>query len=100
MDQLGADSQPQPGSTLAAPGTTVGLREGFEDDGLLLRRDPNAGVAHCEVKRSGDAGLHLDRDADRAALREFHGVAEKVQKNLAEAVDIARDHRRNVARAI
>ncbi len=65
------------------------MREAVEDGGETIGGNPDAGVGDCEMQSISGAIL-LDQYRRFAALGEFSGVAEQVQKDLPEP---ARDRR-------
>ena len=50
FDKLGTDGQSQTGTAKPAGSRAIGLSKSFEDQCLLLRRNSDTGVFHCEVK--------------------------------------------------
>src|ERR1019366_1738666 len=70
LHQAHRNGEPQAGAAVLARGGTIGLREGFEDLLLLLRRDADARVAHREVQeqRVVVAAFQVRGDHDFAML--------------------------------
>src|SRR6185436_21167554 len=96
---LAADREPEAGAAVLAAGGPVGLLEWLEDDPVLLRIDPDAGVRHPEchdrwrrTERAMVAGppVPCKRDVQphRAALGELERVGEQVLQHLLEALRI------------
>ena len=63
-----------------------GLAKGFEQAGLILRRNAGAGIPDMEGETGG---ARFDIDEDGAAAREFQRVADKIEQDLAQAAGIA-----------
>jgi hypothetical protein len=85
LAKLLGDAEPKPGAAVAAGGRTVRLGERVEDAPLLLRRNPDAGVADFEGEQERRA-LALDRrdaNADLAPIGKFDRVADQVCQDLA-----------------
>src|ERR1700732_4031395 len=105
LDEPRGNRQPQPGAAEAARGRSVRLRKRIEDQGLLLRRNPDTGVAHREVQNTGlcigsRALAWLDTQYDFAMFRELDRVADKIHDDLTEAIRIADDPVRSRGRDI
>ena len=85
------DGQPQPGSAVTARGGTIGLGECLEDDSLLLRWNADSGIGDGEtqpgVAVAARLGLHPQHNLPM--LREFDGIAHKIDHYLAEAQRIS-----------
>ncbi len=97
VHELAADGQAQPRAFLAAPRAAVGLPEGLEDAGLVLRRDPDAGVADPEPQPVVLVLLPLlvGQDHHLALLGELHGIAQQIDEDLAQAVGVTPHQRRH-----
>src|SRR5581483_465531 len=102
---LAADGQAQARSAVAAVGAAVGLLEGLEDDLVLLRRDPDAGVLDGDreygagalqrvVVRAPAARRHLEGERHAAPLGELEGVREQVLEHLEETLRVGVDRLR------
>ena len=59
----------------------------------FVRRYPDAGVAHADMKleRSGHRGLGVDPHRDLAVFSELDGVPDQVREELAEPVGMANE---------
>src|ERR1019366_8137181 len=89
--EVARDREPEPGAAEAPVRGAVGLAEGLEDRLVLLRRDPDPGVAHGELDAVADAA---NRERDLAGLGELEGVREQVLQDLLEPLPIGLDRGR------
>ena len=93
FDEALADRQAEASAAEAARRRVVGLRERIEDRLQCRRRNADAGVLHLEAQRhprlGGAQWPHADTDV--AVGRELDGIAQQVEKDLAEPVGVA-DH--------
>ena len=98
--QAPANRQSQAGAAELARGRTVHLRKRFEDQLLLVRRDPDASVAHGKLDLAAVLALGplRQRQRDTALLRKFDRVAEQVDEHLAQPTRVALDATRQVRR--
>ena len=90
FDQAARYGQPEAGAAKAAGGRGVFLREGVENQLLLVRGDADAGVAHRQVDYQVLAILCVQFGVQRdlAALGELDRVADEVDQHLADAAGI------------
>src|SRR5205807_1355258 len=91
-DELPADRQAQAGARpRLLPG--LGLLELAEQLGLVVRRNARAGVLNLdpEARPRRPRAVRADADADAALVRELDGVAEHVDEDLAQLVDVGHD---------
>ncbi len=95
-------ARPKTGATNPAAGGTVGLDEGRKDGLLFFGGDADAGVHHAkaELDVAVDWFGGPNFEGDLAFFREFEGVAEEIDENLAEADGIANQFIRNGGRHI
>ena len=86
LDQLRGDGQAQPGAAVLARGRAVGLREGLEDQLLLLGGMPMpvSRTAKCSPTSSAVDVAARRSTHDLAALGELDGVADQVDQDLAQ----------------
>ena len=90
LDDAPRDRKAETRTAELAAGAAFGLLELEEDAGLLLRRDPDAGVAHLEHDLAGRCA-RFDDDADAAHFRELDGVAGEIEQHLAQPRGVAHD---------
>ena len=103
LDQPFADGQTKAGAAVVARRRSVRLAEGLEQAGQPVHGDPNAGVAHQEMKLPGfrllagsfrrGKDFHLDDDFTRGG--ELDSVADQVDEHLPQPGHIAAHLRRN-----
>src|SRR5581483_5664634 len=81
VDQTLTYSQAEPGTTEFSCRGRIGLREGLEQSGLLLRRHSHAIVKNNEthLKFGRRLSNQVGSQFDFAAAGEFNSVAEQVQ---------------------
>ena len=91
LDQARRDREAEAGPLVLAGGRPVGLREGLEDDPLLVLLDTHPRVAHLEVQLEvGPLRLvDLDRHEHLSLVGELDGVTHQVEQDLAEAKRVA-----------
>src|SRR5258706_1293370 len=103
-----ADREPQPCAAIMTGGRGIDLLEGFEKPILALEGNANAGIAHGEVQqplfrmtdeigvifmaergaaRATRSGRNVDHDF--TLVREFNGVTDEIDQDLAQPGDIA-----------
>src|SRR4051812_16272813 len=84
FDEPSANIQAESGAAVFSRGRVIGLREGFENQFLLLLGDSDSRIGHREMKSGAlrvlEPGANLDRDG--AALGELQRIAKQVDKNL------------------
>ena len=91
FDEARRDGEAKAGAAVATGGGGVGLGEGFEDVIELVGGDADSGVGDAEAEKVGVVGLaevgDLCGDGERyfSALREFEGIANEVDDDLAQA---------------
>jgi len=98
------NDQAEAGAAATSRGRCVHLAEGAEELAHFFRRDADAGVGHGEEKAEFATVLVFDHraasagecDGDAAVLGKLDGVADQVNEDLAQAVDVAVDESRNV----
>ena len=80
------DIQAQAGSARLAGNGNICLLEGFKQPLLLLGREANARIAHCELDREGviGAGDRFCRDHHLSPVRKLEGITHQIGQNLAE----------------
>jgi hypothetical protein len=93
--QVARDGEAQAGAAELAAGAAVGLPERFEDDGQLVRRNADAGIAHGEADAAGRVRFHAKRDP--AGLGELERVGDQVLQDLQQPLRVT-DHLRGRAR--
>src|ERR1035437_2958953 len=85
-NQAGTDGQAQTRAAILPCSGIVGLADRLENEGLLIRRDANAGVGGGKAQENTGGGLRRGVEAkmDRyAALGgEFDSVAQQVKQHL------------------
>ena len=85
------DGQAQAGAPVAAGYRCVHLREFLKQQGLFVRRDPDAGIADSEAHHDG--GIRLRDQAgphgNFAPRGELYGIPREVDEHLAQAAGIA-----------
>ena len=90
-----ADGEPEPGASVSAAGRTVRLLKGLEDDGMFLRRNPNASVAdtesdhigrvtQCRMVKTPAGCRRRDLQDNRTAIGEFASVGKQILEHLLE----------------
>src|SRR6516225_7753312 len=98
LHQTFRDGKAKARAPVLSGGRAIGLTEGLEEARRLLRRHPDAAVAHHELQF--DAVRHTlfepDRNDNFAAFREFHCIIHEVNQYLAEAERITNKGRRQV----
>ena len=96
--ETASDGEAESGSAEAAGGGAVGLSEGFEDDGLLVGGDADAGVLNLEMEEDVVGGFFLTGHlkAHAAHFGKFNGVAEEVDEDLTQTQGIADERVGNV----
>ncbi len=68
------------------------MGERFKECGLLFLVHADAGVLHVDQKVIDDLAYFVaEGNFDVAAIREFDGVSDEVDENLAEAGGVAED---------
>src|SRR5260221_13121141 len=95
--QARRDRQPQSRSAEAARGGAIRLRERMEDDFVLILGNTDARVHDRELQldRLRRDGNPTDTHADLAPFREFDGVADQIDQDLAKTLRIADKHAGN-----
>ncbi len=102
--EFAGDGEPESAAAVFAGGRGIGLGEGLEELRQFFGRDADAGVAHGDVEPGalpGDGVLvqhRLGEDEDLARGGELHGVAEEIDEDLLDAVEVARDVARGAIR--
>ena len=83
LHQASGDGQSQACTSVLAGDRTVGLREGFEDDAQLARRDTDTRVVHSEVELNlfVVAGLHLHSQRNLTFVSELDGISNQIGDN-------------------
>ena len=86
-----ADGQSESGAPVIARGRAVDLREGVENQLVLVLRDADAGVRHGELERTCRTlrRARLNPDGDLALGGELDGVAHQIDDDLPQSVGIA-----------
>jgi len=87
--QPGADGQPQAGAAEAPGNRAVGLGKGVENQGLLVRRNADAGVRHGEMETIRLLPVRGHGNPDMAPVGKFDGIAHQIEEHLAQAPRIA-----------
>src|SRR6185503_426865 len=106
---LAADGKPEPGAAELPTRRAIRLLECFEDQLLLVLRDPDAGVAHdegdhllraVELARGEPPPLvgPTHREPDRALLRELEGVRQQVLEHLLQPLAVGVNGSRRIRR--
>ena len=98
VDQSRRNRQPQPRAAESPRHRVVGLLEGIEDRGMLVRRDADARVADGEMDEHVLLRFFLDGDLQRdfPLLGELDRVAEQVDHHLPQPRSIAEHPPRDV----
>ncbi|MGB6943248.1 MAG: hypothetical protein WBE37_12675 [Bryobacteraceae bacterium] len=96
LDQSAGDGQTETSAAKSPGEGAVHLREGLEDQGLLLRWDADPGVAYRKLQGVRAIGRALNGDRDFAPIGEFNRVAHQIDQNLPEPPGIAAHPRRHI----
>ena len=103
LDERRRDRQAQAGAAEPARRRAVGLAEGLEDRGVLVRRDADAGVADREVQHRSPSSVRASSRTSTStwpARGELDGVADQVGEHLPQPDRVADDAGRHVGRDV
>src|SRR5580698_9152018 len=91
LNQLPADGQSKPGSSVFARCRAIGLHKRLEQLRLGLPGDADTGVLNFKAHQHIGRRLLLARHADRhlAGVGKFDGVADEVGQDLAQTTRVA-----------
>src|SRR5258708_32878818 len=85
--ECGRDGQAEAGAAEPARGRSIGLAEGLEDGGVLLRRDADPRVGDADMQPGAPlcARVFTDGNEHMPALGELQRVADQVGQYLLDA---------------
>ena len=91
LDQARRNAQAEAGAAVISSGGAIRLNERFENSGLLLGSNADAGIGNDGVQAHIAIAPFADSQADDhfAAMREFDGVAGEIDDDLAQTAGIA-----------
>src|ERR1051326_2155999 len=91
FDQTFGNRETQAGSSKAAADGSIGLTEGFEQPGQLVRSNPHAGVTYFNLDQRPRRFLpgHRSGNGDPAGFREFQRVGYQVEDDLTQSGAVA-----------
>ena len=97
--ELPRDGKAEPGAAVLAGGGRLRLRKRLEQAVHLLRRHADPGIGHLEMQQRKARGFRefLDAYHDFAGVREFDGVTQEVDDDLAQAPRIPLQALRHIA---
>ena len=98
LAKLLGDREPQSGAAVVATGRGIGLREFPEEPGLNILGNADARIHNVETERHASINVidAPDLDVDRPRRREFEGVADEVEQDLAKTTRIAAHEPRHI----
>ncbi len=82
LDQLAGEREAQAGALEVLPRLGADLLELHENPLQVLRRDPDAGIRHCNLQNTVPEFRH---NLDTAMLSELDRIAHEIDQNLPQA---------------